>query len=133
MEDSQQECERLTSENSDMQKRLGRNETELERLERDLAKLQTKYKTEVVQVERESEQLKKRLADLEDGFQQRDSRMKNAEIDNDTYQRQLRESEYTIQDLEQKLESNLEQLALLQWELEEYKMHTQEQLERLHQ
>ena len=69
MEDSQQECERLTSENSDMQKRLGRNETELERLERDLAKLQTKYKTEVVQVERESEQLKKRLADLEDGFQ----------------------------------------------------------------
>ena len=115
-----------------MQKRLGRNETELERLERDLAKLQTKYKTEVVQVERESEQLKKRLADLEDGFQQRDSRMKNAEIDNDTYQRQLRESEYTIQDLEQKLESNLEQLALLQWELEEYKMHTQEQLERLH-
>ena len=85
MEDSQQECERLTSEHSDMQKRLGRNETELERLERDLAKLQTKYKTEVVQVERESEQLKKRLADLEDGFQQRDSRMKNAEIDNDTY------------------------------------------------
>jgi chromosome segregation ATPase len=84
-------------------------------------------------VERESEQLKKRFADLEDGFQQRDSRMKNAEIDNDTYQRQLRESEYTIQDLEQKLESNLEQLALLQWELEEYKMHTQEQLERLHQ
>ena len=83
-------------------------------------------------MERESEQLKKRLADLEDGFQQRDSRMKNAEIDNDTYQRQLRESEYTIQDLEQKLESNLEQLALLQWELEEYKMHTQEQLERLH-
>ena len=132
MEDSQQECERITSENSDMQKRLGRNETELERLERDLAKLQTKYKSEVVQVERESEQLKKRLADLEDGFQQRDSRMKNAEIDNDTYQRQLRESEYTIQDLEQKLESNLEQLALLQWELEEYKMHTQEQLERLH-
>jgi hypothetical protein len=59
--------------------------------------------------------------------------MKNAEIDNETYQRQLRESEYTIQDLEQKLESNLEQLALLQWELEEYKMHTQEQLERLHQ
>lgn len=59
--------------------------------------------------------------------------MKNAEIDNDTYQRQLRESEYTIQDLEQKLESNLEQLALLQWELEEYKMHTQEQMERLHQ
>jgi hypothetical protein len=50
--------------------------------------------------------------------------MKNAEIDNETYQRQLRESEYTIQDLEQKLESNLEQLALLQWELEEYKMHT---------
>ena len=133
MEDSQQECERLTSEHSDMQKRLGRNETDLERLERDLAKLQTKYKTEVVQVERESEQLKKRLADLENGFQQRDSRMKNAEIDNDTYQRQLRESEYTIQDLEQKLESNLEQLALLQWELEEYKMHTQEQLERLHQ
>jgi chromosome segregation ATPase len=132
LEDSQQECERLTTEHSDMQKRLGRNETELERLERDLAKLQTKYKTEVVQVERESEQLKKRLADLEDGFQQRDSRMKNAEIDNDTYQRQLRESEYTIQDLEQKLESNLEQLALLQWELEEYKMHTQEQLERLH-
>ena len=132
MEDSQQECERLTTEHSDMQKRLGRNETELERLERDLAKLQTKYKTEVVQVERESEQLKKRLADLENGFQQRDSRMKNAEIDNDTYQRQLRESEYTIQDLEQKLESNLEQLALLQWELDEYKMHTQEQLERLH-
>ena len=69
MEDSQQECERITSENSDMQKRLGRNETELERLERDLAKLQTKYKSEVFQVERESEQLKKRLADLEDGFQ----------------------------------------------------------------
>ncbi len=59
--------------------------------------------------------------------------MKNAEIDNETYQRQIRESEYTIQDLEQKLESNLEQLALIQWELEEYKMHTQEQLERLNQ
>jgi dynactin complex subunit len=48
LEDSQQECERLTSENSDMQKRLGRNETELERMERDLAKLQAKYKSEVV-------------------------------------------------------------------------------------
>jgi hypothetical protein len=70
-----------------MQKRLGRNETELERFDRDLAKLQTKYKSEVVQVERESEQLKKRIADLENGFQQRDSRMKNAEIDNETYQR----------------------------------------------
>jgi hypothetical protein len=46
-------------------------------------------------------------------MQQRDYRMKNAEIDNETYQRQLRESEYTIEDLEQKLESNLEQLALL--------------------
>ena len=75
-------------------------------------------------MERESEQLKKRLAELEDGVQKRDTRMKNAEIDNETYQRQLRESEYTIQDLELKLESNLEQLALLQWELEEYKMHT---------
>ena len=68
MEDSQQESERLTTENSDMQKRLGRNETELERLERDLAKLQTKYKSEVVQVERESEQLKKRITELENGF-----------------------------------------------------------------
>jgi hypothetical protein len=42
-----------------------------------------------------------------------------------------READYTIQDLEQKLDSNLEQLALIQWELEEYKAHTQEQLERL--
>ena len=33
--------------------------------------------------------------------------------------------------MEQKLDSNLEQLALIQWELEEYKAHTQEQLERL--
>lgn len=35
--------------------------------------------------------------------------------------------------MEQKLESNLEQLALLQWELEEYKLHTMEQMERLSQ
>lgn len=55
------------------------------------------------------------------------------EIDNDNYEKQLREADFTIQDLEQKLESNLEQLALLQWELEEYKMHTQEQMERLSQ
>ena len=55
------------------------------------------------------------------------------EIDIDTYEKQLREADFTIQDLEQKLESNLEQLALVQWELEEYKMHTQEQMERLAQ
>ncbi len=30
------------------------------------------------------------------------------EIDNDTYEKQLREADFTIQDLEQKLESNLE-------------------------
>lgn len=59
--------------------------------------------------------------------------MRNMEIENDNYEKQLREADFTIQDLEQKLESNLEQLALLQWELEEYKMHTQEQMERLSQ
>ncbi len=53
-------------------------------------------------------------------------RLRNTEIDNNNFERQLRESDYTIQDLEQKLESNLEQLALIQWELEEYKLHTQE-------
>ena len=60
-------------------------------------------------------------------------RLRSAEVENETFQRQLREAEYTIQDLEQKLESNLEQLALIQWELEEYRMHTQEQIERLNQ
>lgn len=42
-------------------------------------------------------------------------------------------SESIIADLEQKLDTSLEEIALLQSELEELKMHSQEQLERLKQ
>lgn len=55
LEDSQAECDRLTQESNAQQSRLGRNENEIERLERELAKVQSKYKSEVVQVERENE------------------------------------------------------------------------------
>lgn len=131
--ESKQENETMAAEINTQASKLNRNEQEIERLERDLAKLQAKYRNDVSSVEKEVEGLRKRSEELESQQEQQMQRLRNAEIDNDNYERQMRESDYTIQDLEQKLESNMEQLALLQWELEEYKIHTQEQLERLNQ
>ena len=52
--------------------------------------------------------MKKRLEEIETQFQSNNSRMRNMEVDNDAYEKQQREFEYTIKDLEEKLESSLE-------------------------
>ncbi len=44
---------------------MKRNDDEIERLERDLAKLQQKYKNEVQLVEKENESLKKKIEESE--------------------------------------------------------------------
>jgi Skp family chaperone for outer membrane proteins len=56
-------------------------------LEREVAKLQNKYKTEFTQVERECENLKRKLEDIECANQTSNSRMRNMEIDNNNFER----------------------------------------------
>lgn len=53
------------------------------------------------------------------------------ESNNEEYQNDNRQMEYIIADLEQKLETQLEENILLQSELEELRAHSQEQIERL--
>ena len=55
------------------------------------------------------------------------------EIDNEDNEKKLWLSESIIQDLEQKLDASLEEIALLQSELEEIKTYSEEQIERLKQ
>ena len=50
---------------AEMQRKMTRQEAEIERMERELAKIQGKYKSEVTLVERENDQMKKRLEDIE--------------------------------------------------------------------
>ena len=57
----------------------------------------------------------------------------NLEMENENFENSLRMSESIIMDLEQKLDTSLEEVALLQSELEEIKNHSQEQIERLKQ
>lgn len=77
-------------------KQLKRKEDEIERLERDLAKVQNKYRTEVTQVEKESDSLRKKIEEIENSAATSVTRLRNMEIDNDNFERQLREADYTI-------------------------------------
>jgi hypothetical protein len=55
------------------------------------------------------------------------------ELDNDEFEQQLRVTDQIILDLEQKLEYSIEEVALMQDELYELRVHTDEQIERLTQ
>jgi len=55
------------------------------------------------------------------------------EIEGEDMEKQVRFSESIINDLEQKLDASLEEIALLQSELEEVKTYSEEQIERLKQ
>eukprot|EP00347_Sterkiella_histriomuscorum_P023069 403336069 len=129
----EQELENMNDQN---QKRVDELEHENEQYQKELDKIRNKYdddKKEMIKLEKENEILKKSLGSTGDQAKIHFQRLRNLEIDNEQYERQLRISEQIIQDLEQKLDSSLEELALLQSELEEYKLHSQEQLERLKQ
>lgn len=56
-------------------------------MERELSKLQNKYKTEVTQVEREGEALQKRLEESEAKWLLNGTRVRNMEVDNDNFER----------------------------------------------
>ena len=87
----------------------------------------------MLSVEKESEELKKSLNEKTEKLKQVNSKVVGLELENEDFEKQLRVSESIIVDLEQKLDTSLEELALLQSELEEIKTHSQEQVERLKQ
>lgn len=55
-----------------------------------MQKLQLKYKNEVVKIEKENEMLKKSLEQTGDAAKINIERLRNLEIDNEGYERQLR-------------------------------------------
>ena len=57
----------------------------------------------------------------------------NIEIENESLQNECRRSGFIIDDLQYKFDTQLEEIELLQNELEEQKIHSEEQIERLKQ
>ena len=72
---------------------------------------QDKYNSEIVEVEAESEKLKEEMA--KNSSKHLDEKVTELEIENEDLERQIWISESIITDLEQKLDSSLEEIALL--------------------
>lgn len=84
------------------------------------------YKKEVQELEKELERVKKELADTIDKGKLNATKVVNLEIDNEDLQNENRQMGYIMADLEQKWDTQLEEIELLQSELEELKIHSQE-------
>ncbi len=80
----------LELENQENSKRADDLEHENQQISKELQKLQLKYKNEVVKIEKENEMLKKSLEQTGDAAKINIERLRNLEIDNEGYERQLR-------------------------------------------
>lgn len=130
---------------------MGEYEAELEKdkelLEKQLQQAENKADvatTRVHRLEDDKKQLRKELQQAEnqvDKLQEElqktiDKGMLNAkkvvslEIENEEFQNEARHLGYIINDLELKFDTQLEEIELLQNELEEQKLHSEEQIER---
>jgi len=114
----------LENENEHNSRRLIELEHENESISKELERLKEKYSREVKEVGKENEQVKASLQEYVDQSKASQKRVVTLELDNEDYERQLRISESIITDLEQKLDTSLEEIALLQSELEELKNHS---------
>ena len=60
----QGEQERIAADKATLEGKVQRQEAEIERIERELAKVQHKYKTEVTIVEKENDEIKLKMEDI---------------------------------------------------------------------
>lgn len=95
--------------------------------------LQEKYNKEVLDVETEAEKAKDELIKKKSQFKVTEEKLVQLEMESEDMEKQIRFSESIINDLEQKLDASLEEIALLQSELEEIKSYSEEQIQRLKQ
>lgn len=94
-----------------------------------------KSKTEktLQQLEKQVERLRREKNDAEDQTKDFESKIIFLENENEQYILQNRTAESFIKDLEEKIDKTLEQLALVQTELEDNRLQTQIEVERLKQ
>lgn len=86
-----------------------------------------------LKTEDDFDRYKKRVAEQEDEYKEATMQLARIEIENDELKNDTRQMGFMVEDLEQKLDSQLEINELLNTEQEEMKAHSEEQLERLRQ
>jgi len=109
---------------------------ELQRLQDKIEQLQEDYneeKKEAVKLEEKFDTYKQKMEKQEDGFKEQQRQLAKVEIENDELKNDIRSMGFMVEDLEQKLDSQLEINELLTTEQEEMKQHLEEQNERLRQ
>jgi hypothetical protein len=83
----------ISEENDEFKKRINELEAEIDKIQREKDKITTKFedvKKELLKVEKENEQMKKIMNTSGDAAKMNQLRLKNLEIDNEAYERQLR-------------------------------------------
>lgn len=118
---------------NDLESRLAQAEkaknavqTKLEKIDCD----KTEYKRDADKFELQLEKLQKELQKTVDKGLGNQKRVVSLEIENEELQNEARHLGYIINDLELKFDTQLEEIELLQNELEEQKLHSEEQIER---
>ena len=86
-----------------------------------------------MKTEEQFSDFKNKIKKQEEKYKENQQILAQTEIENDELKNQLRELGYTIEDLEQKLDSQLEINELLSTEQEEQRGYYEEQLERQRQ
>lgn len=90
-------------------------------------------KKELRESEAELEKVKTEMVKTVEKGKNNASRVVQLEIENEELQTENRHLGFVVNDLEQKFDTQLEELELLQSELEEQREYSQEQIERLKQ
>lgn len=118
---------------TDLEKRVQEGDLRAAKLEIKLAKTEsdkTEYKKDATTSENQVEKLQKELQKTVDRGSNNNKRVVQLEIENEELQNEARHLGYIINDLELKFDTQLEEIELLQNELEEQKLHSEEQIER---
>ena len=117
----------------DLERRLQASEKRAVILEKKLEKTEmdrADYKSEAENFEAKLEKLQKELQKTIEKGMANSKRVVSLEIENEELQNEARHLGYIINDLELKFDTQLEEIELLQNELEEQKLHSEEQIER---
>ena len=117
----------------DLEQRLQDSDSKLVKLEAKLEKLEGErkdLKKENSTNENQLEKLQKELQKTIEKGLTNSKRVVSLEIENEELQNESRHLGYIINDLELKFDTQLEEIELLQNELEEQKLHSEEQIER---
>ena len=118
---------------TDLEKQLREADLRAAKLETKLAKTESdknEYKKDATTSDNQLDKLQKELQKTVDRGAHNNKRVVQLEIENEELQNEARHLGYIINDLELKFDTQLEEIELLQNELEEQKLHSEEQIER---